>query len=524
MKKNFDIDYSNIKFIDMINEKPKYFKNDSKYDNSDIVYVTAFLNINRDNWNNYSRTMNSYVDAFMFYLINNINIIAFIDEDIYNNPVYNQYFKNYIHNIRLQGNMKTKIIPINREWLYNHSLCWKKNELQKNIMNTFYYKSLVLDRIKKGCPENIYPEYNTVNHSKIDFIKYIIDNKYVDENDILCWTDFGIHMTIYNGDTVNYPYLDLDKNKLNLDKINICIMNKVNEFVSNPINMLIHSPEIFSGGFFIGTIECMNHLYQFYHEALDELYDNNIADDDQHIYLRCYLTHPEYFELYKSNNYFGHNPALILWPRGLEYFQKNTIHIIDIISNYIDKNKNGIFVEIGVYKGFMANYILSTYSNFKYYGIDPYEQYDNYEESLKKYCNEELYIETKNTLENKYGDRINLIKKYSHKAMDDIENEVDLIYIDANHKYDYVYQDLCNWYEKCKVGGLICLSKASDIVALHHLRDNENNVYIQWNENDYGKYGVIQACKTFCSEKKIAYYICREHIFIKKPLYYILIK
>lgn len=497
MKKNFDIDYQNIKFHDMLNHKPIYFKNDNKYDNCDIVFVTAFLNINRDNWNNYKRTNKSYIDAFMFYLIKNINIIVFIDESIYDE--YKIILNNYIHNIRCQGNFKTKIIPINIDWLQNHSLCWKKNDLQRDIMNTFYYKSLVLERIKKGCPENIYPEYNTVNHCKIDYIKYVIDNKYVGENDILCWTDFGIHMTIYNGDTVFHPFLELDKRKFNLDKINICIMNKINEFVSNPINMLVHSPEIFSGGFFLGNIDCMNKLHSLYHQCLDELYEHNIADDDQHIYLRCYLYDPDKFEIFKSNNYFGHNPALILWPRGLEYFQKEYNHMTEYLQKYLPTNISGIFVQIGYqtkFNDYMSKYLLSRY---QYITLNVISR------------NENINYNGVHLIE-KYGERI----KFNDNKSNDL---IDFVYIDENHDYQSIKKYLELWFEKLRVGGLICITKACDTKSVHSRRDNENNVHIQWNKNDNGKYGVLHACKDFCREMKIAYYVFREIVFIFKPLY-----
>ena len=77
---------------------------------------------------------------------------------------------------------------------------------------------------------------------------------------------------------------------------------------------LINAPTIFTGSFFAGTKELMLKLHSLYHECLDELYQNNISDDDQHIYLRCYFKNSNLFEVFLSEN---------KWPQVLLQFQKN---------------------------------------------------------------------------------------------------------------------------------------------------------------------------------------------------------
>ena len=52
---------------------------------------------------------------------------------------------------------------------------------------------------------------------------------------------------------------------------------------------------------------------------------NNIFDDDQHIYLRCFLKSPSLFELYLSDN---------KWPDALSYFNKS-FDRQNIVSDYI---------------------------------------------------------------------------------------------------------------------------------------------------------------------------------------------
>ena len=48
----------------LMNNNPKYFNNN----NSDIVIVTAFFNINRENWNTSKRDVNYYLDSLKILL------------------------------------------------------------------------------------------------------------------------------------------------------------------------------------------------------------------------------------------------------------------------------------------------------------------------------------------------------------------------------------------------------------------------------------------------------------------------
>lgn len=53
--------------------------------------------------------------------------------------------------------------------------------------------------------------------------------------------------------------------------------------------------------------------------------------------------------------------------------------------------------------------------------------------------------------------KVTFLQNYSNKAhvfFDD--NSIDVLYIDANHTYEYVKDDLEYWYPKVKDGGFIC--------------------------------------------------------------------
>jgi hypothetical protein len=50
-----------------------------------------------------------------------------------------------------------------------------------------------------------------------------------------------------------------------------------------------------------------------------------------------------------------------------------------------------------------------------------------------------------------------IIRKTSMGAVGDFEdNSIDFVYIDGNHSFKYVAEDICEWVKKVKVGGFIC--------------------------------------------------------------------
>jgi hypothetical protein len=50
----------------------------------------------------------------------------------------------------------------------------------------------------------------------------------------------------------------------------------------------------------------------------------------------------------------------------------------------------------------------------------------------------------------------NIIKKWSLDAVKDFKREsLDFVYIDANHNYDSIMQDIIQWTRKVKPGGIV---------------------------------------------------------------------
>ena len=306
------IDYNKINYIDM----NRSCISTSNKNDPNLIIVSAFLDIGRDNWDKYERTTQLYINSFLNYLNYDNKMIIFID-DMYINEIKEKYE---------QSLYKNKIfIPINIEWMKQNIHAWQKLELDRSIMNSEIYKTTVQNRINNNYPENIYPEYNAINHAKIDFICYAINNNLIGKNDFICWSDFGYFNSILHNNSKLYPVAKLGINNFNLNKLSFCLRNKLDENDNDMFYTFINAPEKFTGSFFSGSINLMIELQELYHKSLEELHANNISDDDQHLYLRCFKKNPDIFELYLSNNE---------WPKALIYFEqaptKNNIYTFDV--------------------------------------------------------------------------------------------------------------------------------------------------------------------------------------------------
>ena len=115
-------------------------------------------------------------------------------------------------------------------------------------------------------------------------------------------------------------------------------------------------------------------------------------------------------------------------------------------------------VEIGVKLGDFSELILSQSDLSVLYSIDPWQTF-----SIKDYDDganapqreqDERYQSTVNRL-SKFNERSVIIRKTSKDAVTEFrDNELDFIFIDGNHGYEYVKEDLHLWWPKVRLGGL----------------------------------------------------------------------
>lgn len=113
------------------------------------------------------------------------------------------------------------------------------------------------------------------------------------------------------------------------------------------------------------------------------------------------------------------------------------------------KLKFNFGVEVGTKKGEYAKILLESNLDLCLVCVDPYKGYDGISQerqnNIKEYA--------KNNLK---GLNVNQIYLPSLEAVHLYQNETfDFVYIDANHSFDYVIQDIIYWMPKIKKDGIL---------------------------------------------------------------------
>lgn len=246
-----------------------------------ICYVSAFLDIGRERWRKCERKVSSYFNCFspfvqLFSKNSKDTMIVYIDDK------YFDHFSTLIKGTSIQA------IPININFMNNHIFAWSKLAKEREIMNSDEYRDAFPMRL--SYPENTIPEYTLINHSKIDFVNLAMK---ICNFNYFCWVDFGFFQI-----PQRIPRSLLDINKLDTTRINYQLLNPITEKDNDIIYTIEMAPERIGGFFFFGRRDKMVEYQALYHETLEYFQDNNIADDDQHLALRCYFKNPNLFKLH----------------------------------------------------------------------------------------------------------------------------------------------------------------------------------------------------------------------------------
>lgn len=139
-------------------------------------------------------------------------------------------------------------------------------------------------------------------------------------------------------------------------------------------------------------------------------------------------------------------------------------------------------VEIGTDHGQYAEQICAGVPGLKLTCVDPWTPYTEGKEVHDQENIDQIYKEAQDRL-TKYDTKF--MKMTSMEAVRFIpDNSLDFVFIDGNHSYSYVKEDITEWTKKVKPGG---------IVAGHDYKVDP--------ENDYG---VIEAVGEYVKENNIS--------------------
>ena len=140
--------------------------------------------------------------------------------------------------------------------------------------------------------------------------------------------------------------------------------------------------------------------------------------------------------------------------------------------------------EVGVRRGRYSKALCEANPELKLFCVDPWEE-----------CQEGKYTTEKQNklydyaVDNLKDCNVTIIRKRSLDAVDDFKDgELDFVFIDGDHKFDAVMQDIIRWRPKVRVGG---------VVAVH-------DYYL-------GEVGVFHAVEAYVRSHNIRpYYMTKE--------------
>jgi hypothetical protein len=133
------------------------------------------------------------------------------------------------------------------------------------------------------------------------------------------------------------------------------------------------------------------------------------------------------------------------------------------------KDQNGSNIEVGVEIGVAyGDHALSMLSNIpsitRLYLIDPYVDFIDDDGVTANFGDIGLNRAKKKL--SKFEDKITFIREYSEKAVESIPKGLDFVYIDGNHNYEYVKQDIALYYPLVKPGGILGGHDANHVSVL----------------------------------------------------------
>ncbi len=179
---------------------------------------------------------------------------------------------------------------------------------------------------------------------------------------------------------------------------------------------------------------------------------------------------------------------------------KNRNQIGELLKHF---NLNGKGVELGTFKGEFSNKILNSWTG-KLYMVDvwrplsddEYDDMSNHKNHIDAYSNVIHNIRG-------FEDRAFMLRMKGEYASELFEDEsLDFVYIDANHTYQGVKDDINLWFPKVKKGGLLL---GHDYLPSRMYKEGDKDIPVYLNVGDIknkyaGMFGVNPAVDEFVKE------------------------
>lgn len=160
-------------------------------------------------------------------------------------------------------------------------------------------------------------------------------------------------------------------------------------------------------------------------------------------------------------------------------------------------------LETGIEKGKNAVVMFENIPNLKLYGLDSYKRHPQasyiYDAEKRNWDDRYLQGVKEQCMKRMKGRNVVMIEKFTEDGIKDIkDNSLDFVYLDADHSYDFVMQDMILWGRKLKKGGVM-----------------SGHDYYDHNKSDR-RWKVAQAVKDYTNVHGIKLYITSENHLANK--------
>jgi len=195
-------------------------------------------------------------------------------------------------------------------------------------------------------------------------------------------------------------------------------------------------------------------------------------------------------------NFFEHQKQICSWPKC--YY--------GVFSSIINENNYKKVLEVGCAYGFHTKQVISNTEIESYIMVDPYVPYANdifsdsvqnvYKDGPLSNFDQFLHLVMEELSE--YKEKITHIRKPSIEASKDIEDgSLDAIFVDGDHSYNAVKEDLHAWWPKLRVGGTLCGDDywMSDVAKAVHEFASEYGLEVKFRTRDDNDYKIFYFVK-----------------------------
>lgn len=125
----------------------------------------------------------------------------------------------------------------------------------------------------------------------------------------------------------------------------------------------------------------------------------------------------------------------------------------DTLAQIFAELKFNVGAEVGVERGLYSEVLCKANPDLKLSSVDAWTAYKGYRDHVTQSKLDGIYEDAKRRLS---PFNATLIKGFSMDVVKQFEDEsLDFVYIDGNHEFTHVVNDLSEWQKKVKVGGIV---------------------------------------------------------------------